>query len=220
MVSFMPPPSAPPPSPSPSHPPLQPPSPSPLPLPLWSITGSWSADAGSVSCTQDSALDGPDGHDPSRTCTNYRTPYLTPGQLTVTSGPAAGWSSIDLTGANVLSLRVHKGGQDTGALSGTWDASTQTFTVADIAETTSAAWVNPNLMPISWVIDMTVVDGNLDDVNAHFEMVSFMPPPSAPPPSPSPSHPPLQPPSLPLPSWSITGSWSADAGSVSCTQDS
>jgi len=233
MVSFMPPPSAPPPSPSPSHPPLQPPSPSPLPLPLWTITGSWSADAGSVSCTQDSALDGPDGHDPSRTCTNYRTPYLTPGQLTggaefslsgssntgsigkltITSGPAAGWSSMDLTGANVLSLRVHKGGQDTGALSGTWDASTQTFTVADIAETTSAAWANPNLMPVSWVIDMTVVDGNLDDVNAHFEMVSFMPPPAPPPSTPSPA------PSLPATTLLIDLSECGDECATICTPD-
>merc|ERR1719331_708601 len=50
---------------------------------------------------------------------------------------------------------------------------------------------------VTWVVSVTVPEGNVDDVNAHFEMVSYTPPPMPPPPSPAPS--PSPGPSMPPP---------------------
>jgi len=173
-------------------------------LPLWTITGSWSKDDEPVSCTEDWALpkDAPDGD--GLQCENYRQPYANPGQLTggaeftisgssnvfttgkitIDSGRSSGWSKLKFSGAEVLNANIHHAGQETGALDGAYDPATQTFTVDDVEKT--ASLVEP-YDKVSWVVTITVPEGNVDDVNVHFELVSFMPPPAPPPPSPTPS---------------------------------
>ena len=181
-------------------------------MPLWSMTGSWAAEGGPISCTNDWSKEGviKDGE----ACTVHKQPYEHPGQLaggaefsiagshnafsngklTITSGQAAGWDQAEFTGANVLTATVHHAGQETGQLEGTFDPATQTFTV-DEPDATAA--LEPPHYKVTWVVSVTVPEGNVDDVNAHFEMASYTPPPMPPPPSPAPS--PSPGPSMPPP---------------------
>ena len=187
-------------------------------LPLWTITGSWSIEDGPVSCTEDWALpkDAADGN--GYQCENYRQPYEHPGQLTggaeftisgssnvfttgkisIASGQSSGWSKLKFSGANVLNANIHHAGAETGALEGVYDPATQSFTVENPEET--ASLVEP-YDSVSWMVTITVPEGNVDDVNVHFETVSYMPPPAPPPPAPapSPSPGPAMPPPPPMP---------------------
>ena len=183
-------------------------------MPLWTMTGSWAVPDGPISCTNDWSKDGviKDGE----VCTQHKQPYEHPGQLaggaefsiagshnafsngklTISAGQAAGWDQAEFTGAEVLTATVHKAGQETGQLEGTFDPATQIFTVDDPDETRHGC-------------DSGVMGGHdawrtaTDDVNVHFEMVSYGPPPAPPPqqpptPAPRPSPTPASP-SPPLP---------------------
>merc|ERR1719424_938715 len=86
---------------------------------------------------------------------------------------------MEFTGAEGLTATVHHAGQETGALEGTFDPATQVFTVDDADVPKTASLVEP-YDALSWVVSITVPDGNVDDVNVHFETVSFMPPPAPP----------------------------------------
>ena len=183
---------------------------------LWSITGSWAIEDGPISCTNEWSKEGEvkGGED----CSIHKQPYEHPGQLTggsefsiagshnafsvgkitIVSGQSSGWDKMEFSGAEVLTVAVHHAGAETGALAGTYDPATQAFTVDDPDET--ASLVEP-YDAVSWVVTITVPDGNLDDVNVHFETVSYMPPPAPPPPAPapSPSPGPAMPPPPPMP---------------------
>ena len=68
------------------------------------------------------------------------------------------------------------------------------------------------------MVTITVPEGNVDDVNVHFETVSYMPPPAPPPPTPAPS--PREPPSPPAISYNIDiADCGAECEALGCTPE-
>lgn len=145
----------------------------------------------------------------------------TTGKLSIVSGRAYGWSEITFSSPSPSTLRpsavaVHACGAESGSLDGTYyggiKGATRGRRHTSLAQARASAdkpayfvVSNPLLTAaldtddtVEWCVTIAVPDGNVEDINAHFTMVSYAPPPSLPP-SPSPSAPPAKPPPSPSP---------------------